>query len=166
MLISLSFSEHDYPNRLPGFSKQCTSMICQDDSDDDVLMVQDTDPGLPPHARTHFLSEFVVSFETVTTFTTDCTAQVSRLVLRTPMTKKTSFLTCSPLCPTRVTRFCCLPFTCCSSGHFPEPQIPAALLYRLRLHSRTRKLQMRKDLTSTTQPTCVLRFKFCDCDCM
>jgi hypothetical protein len=49
MLISLSFSEHDYPNRLPGFGKQCTSMICQDDSDDDVLMVQDTDPGLPPH---------------------------------------------------------------------------------------------------------------------
>ena len=56
MLISLSLSEHDYPNRLPGFSKQCTSMICQDDSDrdDDVLMVQDTDPGLPPHAHTHF----------------------------------------------------------------------------------------------------------------
>jgi hypothetical protein len=49
MLISLSFSEHDYPNR---FSKQDTSMICHDDSDDDVLMVQDTDPGLPPHAHT------------------------------------------------------------------------------------------------------------------
>src|SRR5580704_14654873 len=43
MLISLSFSEeHDYPNRLPGFSKQCTSMICDDD---------DHDPGLPPHAH-------------------------------------------------------------------------------------------------------------------
>ena len=52
MLISLSFSEHDYPNRLPGFSKQDTSMICQVDSDDDVLMVQDTDPGLPPHTHT------------------------------------------------------------------------------------------------------------------
>jgi hypothetical protein len=33
-------------------NKQTNNMICQDDSDDDVLMVQDTDPGLPPHAHT------------------------------------------------------------------------------------------------------------------
>ena len=41
----------------PALASSDTSMICQDDSDDDVLMVQDTDPGLPPHAHTHFLSD-------------------------------------------------------------------------------------------------------------
>jgi len=46
--------EHDYPNRLPGFSKQCTGMVCQDDSDDDVLMVQHTDPDCDiSHNRLH-----------------------------------------------------------------------------------------------------------------
>jgi hypothetical protein len=48
MLISLCFSEDHYPNRLPGFRKQCTSMVCDDD---DVMMIQATDPGLPPHAH-------------------------------------------------------------------------------------------------------------------
>lgn len=64
MLIVLSFAdEQHYPNRLPGFSEQRTSMLCEEDSDNDdsvgSLLIQDSDSGLDlTHSHSSYLTLF------------------------------------------------------------------------------------------------------------